>query len=231
MSNLINVGGYKVRLVPSSFDRYFSRLVRSLVHVINRHYFSLTIHGSDNLPEPPFLIAPIHRSNLDTVLITSVTNKPLRYIGKDSLWKFRLPGEVLTALGGFPVNRDLADREAVDVCVSLLNAGQALVLFPEGTRSSGPTVGEIHYGAAYIALKSKVPIVPVGIAGSAQAWPKGTKIPRPRKCAIVVGVPINDAVIQDPTVKRVPRSKVKELTVKLEKHLQQVLDQANAELP
>ena len=76
----------------------------------------------------------------------------------------------------------------------MLEAGEPLVLFPEGERKSGPTVQPLFDGAAYVALKAGVPIVPVGIGGSEAVMPKGARFIRPRKVHVIVGAPIMPAI-------------------------------------
>jgi 1-acyl-sn-glycerol-3-phosphate acyltransferase len=85
-------------------------------------------------------------------------------MGKDSLWLKRWKGWLCSALGAFPVSRGTADREALRRCIVVLEAGEPLVLFPEGERKSGPVVQPLFHGAAYVAVKTGVPIVPVGSA-------------------------------------------------------------------
>ncbi len=69
---------------------------------------------------------------------------------------------MFTALGGFPVHRGTADREALRLGEEAIRAGEALVIFPEGTRRSGPVVEPLFEGAAFVAMRAGVPIVPVG---------------------------------------------------------------------
>ena len=90
-------------------------------------------------------------------------------------------GWLLSALGGFPVTRGTADREALRRCIAVLEAGEPLVLFPEGERKAGPIVQPLFDGAVYVALKAGVPIVPVGIGGSERVMPKGARFIYPRK--------------------------------------------------
>jgi 1-acyl-sn-glycerol-3-phosphate acyltransferase len=104
-----------------------------------------------------------------------------------------------------------------------LESGEPLVLFPEGTRQSGPVVHPLFDGAAYVAVKAGLPIIPVGIGGSEGVMPKGSKMIYPRKCVIVVGEPI--MVPKDESGK-VPRSAVKELTDALSRDLQRLFDEA-----
>src|SRR5207237_6109387 len=109
------------------------------------------------------------------------------------LWKIGLFGKLLSALGAYPVHRGGADREALKRTVEVLEGGEPVVIFPEGTRRFGPKVENLFEGAAYVATKMNVPIVPVGIGGSEQALPEGKKLPRPVKLTVVVGEPLYPA--------------------------------------
>lgn len=180
--------------------------------------------GKHNIPVTgPFLLAPIHRSNIDTPLAATVTRRRLRFMGKDSIWKVPVIGWIMSALGAFPVTRGTADREALRRCIAVLEAGEPLVLFPEGTRQSGPCVMPLFDGAAYVAVKAGVPIIPVGIGGSEGVMPKGSRLIRPRKCVVVVGEPIT---AERDAEGRIPRSAVRDVTERLSVELQRLFDEA-----
>jgi 1-acyl-sn-glycerol-3-phosphate acyltransferase len=100
------------------------------------------------------------------------------------------------------------------------------VLFPEGTRRSGPVVDEVFDGAAYVALRTGAPIVPVGIGGSERAMPKGAKFIRPVKLRMVVGEPLHPPATEGGA--RAPRRAVRELTGELKGRLQALFDEAQA---
>ncbi|HET9443678.1 MAG TPA: lysophospholipid acyltransferase family protein, partial [Acidimicrobiales bacterium] len=129
----------------------------------------------------------------------------------------------LTALGGFPVRRTGADREALRRCVDVLRGGEPLVLFPEGRRRSGPVVEDIYEGAAYLAVKTGVPIVPVGIGGSEAAMPKGAKYLRPVKVHVVIGPPIRPEATEGRSAQR---RVVAQLNDRLRAELQRLFDEA-----
>jgi 1-acyl-sn-glycerol-3-phosphate acyltransferase len=208
----------------SALSRGFYALVRSLVVLLCVIVTRVRVHGRENIPlQGAFVLAPIHRSNIDTPLAAAVTRRRMRFMGKDSLWRTQPIGWVLSALGGFPVSRGTADREALKRCVAVLSMGEPLVLFPEGTRQSGPTVHPLFDGAAYVAVKAGVPIIPVGIGGSERVMPKGSKMIYPRKCVLVVGAPITVALDAEG---RVPRSAVKDVTERLSVSLQSLFDEA-----
>lgn len=208
----------------SRFSKLVYTLIRGIVVGVSVGYTRTRVVGKHNIPsEGAFLLCPIHRSNIDTPLAAAVTRRRLRFMGKDSLWKIRPIGFILSALGAFPVTRGSADREALKRCINVLQEGEPLVLFPEGTRQSGPLVQPLFDGAAYVAVKAGVPIIPVGIGGSEGVMPKGSKMIYPRKCVVVVGEPLRATLDEQG---RVPRSAVKDITSQLTIELQRLYDEA-----
>ncbi len=206
--------------IGAAFDKVFYRFCRAMIVGVARTYWRMSIDGRDLLPASgPYVVAPVHRSNVDTPLVGCITTRRLRFMGKDTLWKNRASARFLSALGGFPVHRGAADRDALRRCIEVIEGGEPLVLFPEGTRQSGPLVQQLFEGAAYVALRTGVPLVPVGIGGSERAMPKGARGLRPARVAIVVGEPIVPDVAG-----RGSRRATRELTAELQKKLQEVFD-------
>jgi 1-acyl-sn-glycerol-3-phosphate acyltransferase len=149
----------------------------------------------------------------------------MRFMGADKWWSNMYFGKLLTALGGFPVSRGTADREALKRCIAVIEGGEPLVLFPEGERKSGPVVQPLFEGAAYIAMKTGVPIIPVGIGGSERAMPKGAKFIFPKKMHVVVGKPLRVPVSESSKEQRVA---ARQLTTDLHTELQRLFDAAEA---
>jgi 1-acyl-sn-glycerol-3-phosphate acyltransferase len=147
----------------------------------------------------------------------------MRYMGKAGIWKYKAMWPLLDALGGFPVSRGSADRAALRTCIGVIETGEPLVLFPEGTRQSGPEVHELFDGVAYVASRTGVPIIPVGIGGSERALAKGAKIPRPTKVTVVVGPAMRVETALDG---KVPRRAVRETTAALRTEVQRLFDEA-----
>ncbi len=204
--------------------KIFYAVVRGILLALCRFYFRLSVTGRENVPKTgAFILAPIHRSNVDTPISCAATTRRLRYMGKDSLWKNKTIGSVLSALGGFPVTRGTADLEALKRCLTVLALGEPIVMFPEGTRQFGETVQPLFDGAAYLAIKANVPIVPVGIGGTQDVMPKGKKMIYPKKCTMIIGAPIYPPVA---TTGRTPRTATTELTAKLKTALQELFDAA-----
>ncbi len=200
--------------------------------------------GAERLPvSGPYILAPVHRSNLDWMIVARVTRRRLRYLVKSEVWKIRVLGRLADLLGAFPVRRGAADREAMATALSALAGGEPLVVFPEGTRRSGDRVVEVRDGSAYLALRAGVPIVPVGLAGTEQAMPRGARLPRPARVAIVIGQPIRpparagtagrgDRALAETSVRagHVSRSALRATTEALVSAMQQCFDEARAQL-
>lgn len=201
------------------------RIVRGLIHIVAKLFGRIEVIGATNVPrDRPFILAPVHRSNIDFALVSLVTKRRMRYMGKDSIWKYKPLNPFFNALGAFPVHRGAADREALHTSIAIVEAGQPLVMFPEGTRQSGPKVETLFDGPAYVASKTRVPIVPVGIGGSERAMPKGSKFIHPTKLVLIVGRPLEPPALRESG--GTSRRAVKELTDHLRGVLQTLFDDA-----
>lgn len=211
---------------PMSRAAYY--VVRAIVSTFTQLWTRMRIEGREHLPATgAYVLAPVHRSYIDTPISSCLTRRRLRFMGKDTLWKYGWSGWTLSALGGFPVSRGTADREALRRCVAVLRNGEPLVLYPEGERKSGPVVQPLFDGAVYVAIKAGVPIVPVGIGGSERVMPKGSKFIHPRKVRVIIGAPIIPATAADGS-SRASRSAVKSLSDELHATLQRLFDAAQA---
>jgi 1-acyl-sn-glycerol-3-phosphate acyltransferase len=209
----------------SRSTKIFYSIVRGLVVGICRSYLRLRVVGSENVPrEGSFVFAPTHRSTIDIPVASAATRRRMRFMGKDSIWKYKPIGKIMTGLGAFPVTRGSADLEALKRCIAIVQSGEPLVMFPEGTRHYGPEVQPLFDGAAYIALKTGVPIVPAAIAGTEDVMRSGSKAIRFKKCRMVIGKPI---VADVPGGGRASREQIGDLTVQLQNELQRLLDEAN----
>lgn len=207
-------------------DKIAYHTVRTIVTVFCRVWCRMSIEGRDNIPASgPFILAPTHRSIIDTPVASGVYRRRMRFMGADKWWSNKHFGNLLSALGGFPVSRGSADREALKRCIAVIEGGEPLVLFPEGERKSGPVVQPLFEGAAYVAMRTGVPIVPVGIGGSERVMPKGTKFIYPRKLRVIVGPPLRAPAAASP---KEQRAATRQLTIELHAELQRLFDLAQA---
>jgi cytidylate kinase len=210
---------------PGRGARAFYAVCRVFAVGASRAMHPGRVIGRSRVPRAgAYIIAPNHRSNLDWLVVARLSRRRLRYVVKAEVWKVPAVGHLIELLGAFPVHRGSADREALDRCRAALEGGEPLVMFPEGTRQDGPQVGEILEGVAYLALRVGVPIVPVGLAGTAEVMPRGRRLPRPGRVLIVIGEPIRPPA---PVAGgRVPRAAVREVTEELRRAIQQASDDA-----
>jgi 1-acyl-sn-glycerol-3-phosphate acyltransferase len=213
----------------SATQRAGYTFVRNVLAAAFKLYFRVEVVGRDRFPSNGgVIVSASHRSNLDTPIICVITKRRLRYMGKESLWKSKFGGWFLTSLGGFPVTRGSADREALRAAMAVAERGEPLVMFPEGTRRTGPKIEDanMHDGPAYVACRTGVPILPVGMAGTEAAMPKGSKFVRPAKVVIVLRDPIHPPATEPGA--RVPRRVVREMSELLRDEVQLAFDEARA---
>lgn len=220
--------------IPEGHERgevmsFGQKVMYGLTYVVStglaKTYFRAEVWGREHVPaEGAFIISPVHRSNLDSPMLALLTKRRMRYMGKESLWKRKWSAWYFTAAGGFPVERATADRDALNACLEVLRRGEPLVLFPEGTRQSGPVLTDLFDGPAWLASRAQCPILPVGIGGSEAAMAKGTKFPRPAKMTMVIGPPIPAPPLTEKG--RTSRRAVRELSDTLKVHLQELFDEA-----
>lgn len=207
----------------SRLSRVLYSVCRGIVCGFTRLYTRMSIAGRENLPaDGAYVLAPVHRSYVDTPITACVTRRRVRFMGKDSMWKQPAFGKLFSALGAFPVSRGTADREALSRCVAVLDEGEPLVLFPEGERKDGPVVQPLFDGAAFVAAKAGVPIVPIGIGGSDRVMPRGAKFVYPHKVRVVIGAPITAEVGANG---KASRRAVQAVSSQLHDELQRLYDQ------
>lgn len=169
-----------------------------------RTYHRFTIVGRENLPvDGSFVMICNHSSHLDGLCLLSAL--PLAalhraYPAAAADYFFNsVPGCFLSRLviNALPFHRDASVRQSLATCRALLreggrrgNAGNVLILFPEGTRSTSGTVGPFRRGIGDLVAGCDVPVVPCHLDGAHAAWPKGTSFPRPRRLVLRIGTPL-----------------------------------------
>jgi 1-acyl-sn-glycerol-3-phosphate acyltransferase len=212
---------------PKRWELVAYGFVRGFVEAVSRLLWRIEVLHEDRLPDSgACVLAPSHRSFLDTPFLACVTRRRIRFMGKAELWKYGWSAAFLSALGGFPVDRSGADRAAMRAAEAALAGGEPLGMFPEGTRRSGPVVEDLHHGVAFVAARMGVPIVPIGIGGSERILGRGRKLPRLSKVVVIVGEPI-------PPPERAPGASVRRgdvvaLTERLRAEVQRLFDEAEA---
>jgi 1-acyl-sn-glycerol-3-phosphate acyltransferase len=153
--------------------------------IFGRAVSRIAIEGAiDEIPrEGPLILAANHASNLDAVVLGSwlmpKLGRRIHWLGKKELFDWPLVGWAAANGGVHPVDRGAADVQAYRLAKRILDEGNILFVFPEGTRSPDGALQEAQDGVAVLAMRTGAPIVPLGIAGSNGVWPKGQKLPHP----------------------------------------------------
>ena len=234
MSDPVRPGGdARPRPITRGELRFYA-LCRAIAVGTSRIWFPGTVVGAEHLPASgPYVLAPVHRSNVDWLVVARVTRRRLRYLVKGEVWRVKSVGRLLELLGTFPVKRGAADREALGRSLEVLAAGEPLVVFPEGTRGAGPVVGELREGAAYLAIRAGVPVLPVGMSGLERSMPRGSRFPRPARVRIVVGPPVLPDAPAEPSGSRsrVSRGATHAFSERIRAAVQEAFDAAEGRPP
>lgn len=173
---------------PKNF--WFARLVRGTLGRLLRLIFRVRVLGRENLPASGgYVLAGNHISYADPMLLWCAAPRPVHFMAKSELWGHPVMGWGLDMFWAFPVDRGRADRTALAKAAAYLDAGERVAIFPEGTRNFAGEA-EAQGGAAFIALRSGVPLVPVGIAGTEGIKPAGARFMRFPRVTISVGQPV-----------------------------------------
>ena len=172
-----------------------ARTLRAILVPAFLVYLRMQRIGREHLPRSgPLLLASNHRSFLDPFLIGMLVRRPVYYMAKRELFERRWQAWVLNALGAFPVDRGAGDRAAMDTARAILERGDCVVVFPEGTRVRPGPLGEPRRGVGRLALETGAPVAPVAVIGTEHVR-RGWRI-RPRKVRVRVGRPLRYPTVE-----------------------------------
>lgn len=163
--------------------------LRGFIAFVSRLSLRRKVIGKKNMPQHSACIVVANHVNLvDSPLIGISLGRKVHFMAKEDLFHSRIIGWLADKFGAFPVAKGKLNRRAGRTAVELLANGQALIIYPEGQRSWDGKLGPAYSGAALLAVKSGVPIVPVGIIGTAQLKGKWWFLRRP-KITMNIGQP------------------------------------------
>ncbi len=146
---------------------WFYYVCRPIVRIILFLLIRWRVNGRENIPkEGAVLVISNHLSLADPPLLNLAINRPVRYMAKKNLFRYKPLDRFFRGLGAFPVHRGQPDRRAFRQAEQVLAEGLTLVVFPEGTRSRSGQLRKAFPGPALIAARSGAPVVPVGITGT-----------------------------------------------------------------
>jgi glycerol-3-phosphate dehydrogenase (NAD(P)+) len=173
-------------------------LARAVLQPFFHVYFRLKRVGMEHLPaQGPLIIASNHRSFMDPWVIGMMLRRPVYYVAKTELFHNRFAAWILSSLGAFPLDRGGGDRDAMDAARRILERGDVVVIFPEGTRVRPGALGQPKRGVGRLALQTGAPVVPVALIGT-EAVRRGWRI-RPHKVRIRAGRPVRFPKVEAPS--------------------------------
>lgn len=163
----------------------FLDVCRPGVRALARLYFGLRLEGTEHIPQlGPVVIVPNHQTYADPVLVTIPIRRRIYYMAWNRLFDVRGLNWMIRRLRAFPVEIESRDPRAAREAVRLLQAGEAVMIFPEGRRSLDGHIGHFKPGAFRLAVSVGAPVLPVTIAGGHASWPPGRTLPRPASMTI-----------------------------------------------
>src|SRR5919108_1611616 len=160
-------------------------------------YFRVRRLGTEHVPEGGVILASNHRSFLDPFVIGCCIGRPIYFVAKRELFKNPILGWLLNCLGAFPIRRGQSDEESMATALALLERGQAIVIFPEGTRIRTGSLARPKRGVGRLALQSGKPVVPIAVTNSERVR-NGWRI-KPVKVHIRCGPALTFPRVEEPS--------------------------------
>ena len=163
-------------------------LSKTSVYWISKVWFRLRIEGLQNVPRKgPVVFVTNHSSYLDPPLVGVTAGRWVGFLAQEGLAKFGPLRWWLRQIGVTLIDRNAPSKDAMRLMSDCLHAGEAVGIFPEGTRSRDGAIAPFRTGVEFLVRRSGAPVVPVGIEGAYRAFPRGAWLPRPRKIIIRYG--------------------------------------------
>lgn len=136
------------------------------------------------------ILASTHQSHLDPIVVRTPLARALGFVARKTLFRNPVFGAMISGLGAVQLDRDATTPAGLREVVELLKAGNGLVFFPEGTRSSDGEIAPLRPGVALLAKRSGVPVVPIAVEGTFRCWPRTRRLPRTGRIRVVYGEPV-----------------------------------------
>jgi glycerol-3-phosphate dehydrogenase (NAD(P)+) len=194
----LDLNGFRERALNKGVNPVLYWALRAVLVPFFLIYLRMIRVGREQLPRSgPLLLAANHRSFLDPFVIGALVRRPVYYMAKRELFEQRWQAWILNALGAFPVDRGAGDGEAMRTAKEILERGDCVVVFPEGTRVRSGPLGEPHRGVGRLALETGAPVAPVAVIGTEEVR-RGWRI-RPRRVRLRAGRPLRFPIVSEPS--------------------------------
>jgi 1-acyl-sn-glycerol-3-phosphate acyltransferase len=167
----------------------------SVVSPVLHGYLRGRIYGAENVPQTgPLIVVSNHASDFDPPIVSCSLRRPVAFMAKEELFRIPLLKQGIELYGAYPVKRGAADLSAIRSALHCLESGWAIGVFLGGTRTPDARISDPKLGAALIAAKAKVPLLPVSLWGTEAIFQQGSPVPRPVPVTVRIG-----QVIHPPT--------------------------------
>ena len=164
---------------------------------------NLECHGSEHIPRNGgVLLLANHACYLDPFIIGTVATREIYAMARHDIFQIPILNKILAAFNAYPVKRGTADRGALRDTIDLLQSGEAVLIFPGGTRTIDGALQKVHRGVSFIVHNANVPTIPVFLKGAEQLMPRDSKYIRPTKLSVTFGEPIDFTKLPDTEDKR-----------------------------
>jgi 1-acyl-sn-glycerol-3-phosphate acyltransferase len=179
------------------FKRVGYCVLQSLTRCLAITTFQVRCWGRENFPRTGgALVCSNHQSFLDPVVIGNSSSRPINYLARKSLFQFGPLGWLLDFVNTIPVEREGFGVGGIRETLRRLKRGEMVLLFPEGTRCNDGHIQPFKQGFSAIARRSRAALVPVGVDGAYDAWPRSERLPQFQQVRVVVGEPLSPELVQ-----------------------------------
>lgn len=173
---------------------------RLLCFALFRLFYNVSVEGEENVPDTGCLIVSNHASFLDPPLIGAfITKEPIHYLARKSLFRPPIMDKLLPLVNSVPVDQDRPDMAGTKKIISLLRAGEKVLIFPEGTRTEDGKLQPAQAGVGLVVAKAHVPVLHVYVEGTHKAWPPESKWNFFLPLRVTVGKPVTFSIPHHPT--------------------------------
>lgn len=195
-------------------QRLLYRICRPLVFWAATLLYRVRMSGHRKLPRGAVILVANHQSHLDPPLIGLAADRPLEYLARRGLFHNRFFAWLITGLGARPLDETGTDASGIRAALERLEAGSALLVFPEGSRSPDGAMRPFKRGTVLLMRRAGAPVVPVAIEGAFDAWPRQRTLPRLLRARVAVR--IGPALDSERLLENGPDAALRELEQRIE---------------
>lgn len=181
-------------------QRVFYAFLRIASRAIGILFFRLRVVGRENYPrDGAALICANHQSFFDPVLVGLTCERRMNYLARESLFKVPVLKQLIQYLDAIPIDRDGMGLAGLKETLRRLKRGEMVLIFPEGTRTADGELQPLKPGFCSLARRGRAPLVPVGLDGAYQAWPRTQRLPGLAALYLVIGEPLSPQLVESLT--------------------------------